>query len=137
MYKLRTFFNLKQKVPVLEDTLRKNFSFWLEIASGKLAKSAVFDSKINIIIESIEHQLEEDVNKISLIKYWLPKAFPDRVNCIVTTKEGSIADEYFESVKCHKVYVTSKKNQASLYFDSVANYQSSNDFNKKLISIYE
>jgi hypothetical protein len=137
MYKLRKFFNLKQRVPVIEDDLRKNFSFWLEIASNKLQKSVVFDSKINLIIESIEKQQEDDPHKINLIKYWLPRTFPDRVNCLVTTKEGSAADEYFEHVKCHKVYIQSKKNQAEVYFDSVFNYQCFNEFNENIANVYK
>lgn len=137
MQKLRTFFNLKQRVPVIEDELRKNFSFWLEVANNKLQKSVVFDSKINLIIESIEKQLEDDPNRINLIKYWLPRTFPDRVNCIVTTREGSSADEYFDHVTCHKVLISSKKNQAEVYFDSVFNYQCFNDFNENIANVYK
>lgn len=137
MYKLRKYFNLKQRVPVIEDNLRKNFSFWLEIASSKLEKGVVFDSKINLIIESIEKQQEDDSNKINLIKYWLPRTFPNRVNCIVTTKEGSSADEYFQKVKCHKVYVESKKNQAEVYFESVFNYKCFNEFNENIANCYK
>jgi hypothetical protein len=110
MYKLRKFFNLKERVPVVEENVRRKFGFWLNLANNKIDKSVVFDSKINIFFESIEMQQEDDLSKINLIKYWLPRTFPPRVNCIVTTRVGSKADEYFKEAKCHRILVQSKKN---------------------------
>ncbi len=91
MSKLRKYFNLKQKVPVVEENLRRNLSFWLDIASNKLAKSQVFDSKINLVFECLEKQEEDDISKVNLFKYWLPRTYPSRVNCIITTSENSTA----------------------------------------------
>jgi len=110
MYKLRKFFNLKERVPVVEENVRRKFGFWLNLANNKIDKSVIFDSKINIFFESIEMQQEDDLSKINLIKYWLPRTFPPRVNCIVTTRVGSKADEYFKEAKCHRILVQSKKN---------------------------
>ena len=145
MLRLREHFNLKPPVPITETKLRKKFNFWLEMASKKLEKAVIFDSKINIIFESIEKQLENDPSKINLIKYWLPRTFPNRVNCIVTTMKGSKADLHFRNTKCRRIEILLDKQRedpsscigmSEMLYLKVFNEECFNEFNEKIAEIW-
>lgn len=120
------------------------FPFWLDISSKKLEKAQIFDSKINIIFESIEKQKEEDKTKKNLIKYWFPRVFPERVNCIVTTLAGSPSDQYFSEengVNCHRIYVKLKGENpggmAQVLYENAYNKLCYNDFQEAIVEIWK
>lgn len=59
------------------------------------------------------------------------------MNCVVTTRVGSKADEYFQEAKCHRILVQSKRNQAQVFFEAVSSQNLGDDFNQKLIDIFK
>lgn len=150
MSKLREKFNLKPPIPKTENNQRRMFPFWLNIASRKLEKALIFDSNINIIFESIEKQRDIEKSKKNLIKYWLPRSFPKRVNCIVTTLRGTEADRYFRKengVNCHRIKIKlncgvksgefkSLGGMAGVIFDDAFNKKCFNEFNERVVEIW-
>lgn len=150
MSKLREKFNLKPPIPKTESKLRKMLPFWLDIASKKLEKALIFDSKINIIFESIEKQREEDKSKKNLVKYWLPRTFPKRVNCIITTLSGTEADKYFQKengVNCHRIEINLKcgvsrgeykglGGMMGVLYDEAFNKKCFNEFNERVVETW-
>ena len=100
LIKLREFFNIKQKVELLEEKIRKNFYYWLDICSRKMKKNVDFDGDILIIIEGIEHFRSEDGDEESDLKFWLPKIFPDRVKFILTCDRNSSSHAYLADLGC-------------------------------------
>ena len=118
MNKMREEFNLKQKVPLTEEKLRKSLSFWLNLAQEKVKKSVIIDSKINVFWCNIEDQQEDDPKKLQLMKYWLPSAFPPMVNFVITTKRGSDADNHYKVVKCKRIEISSSEDRLEKLRDS-------------------
>ena len=98
LIKLREYFNIKQKVELLEEKIRKNFYYWLDICSRKIMKNVTFDGDILIIIEGMEHFKSEDGNEESNLKFWLPKLFPDRVRFIITCDQNSASYNYLKDL---------------------------------------
>lgn len=78
--------NIKQKVELLEEKLRKNFYYWLDLCSRKIQREVTFDGDIIIIIEALEQFKDRDSGRDqeSNLMFWLPRIFPDRVRFIVT-----------------------------------------------------
>ena len=118
MNKMREEFNLKQKVPLTEEKLRKSLSFWLNLAQEKVKKSVIIDSKINVFWCNIDDQQEDDPKKLQLMKYWLPSAFPTMVNFVITTKKGSDADNHFKVAKCKRIEISSSEDRLEKLRDS-------------------
>lgn len=125
LIKLRELFNIKQKVELLEEKIRKNFYYWLDLCSRKIKKNVTFDGDIIIIIESIESfkeqeaEMEEKIKNSSMpgmdkdkkiremknqplneanLKFWLPRVFPDRVRFIITADPKSDSHNYLTSL---------------------------------------
>ena len=131
-------FNLKERLPFTEKKIRKLFYFWLLLASEKLKKSAVFDSSINVILEGVDKQKEDDGFKASLVKNWLPRSLPDRINMIVTVSEGSHADSYFKTSKnCHRIVIKSTMNQCTLLKESIFALNQFSEHNHDVIQCFK
>ena len=134
---MRRTFNLKERIPMFEDDLRRKIGFWLELASRKLENSAVLDSSINVVFEHVELLREEDKNKTSLIKHWMPETFPARVNGIITTTKGSFVEDYYSLKHCHKQYVKSEESQPEIIYKTFYNSYKNSKLNKKLFKLYK
>jgi len=93
------------KVELLEEKIRKNFSYWLDLCSKKAAKSVVYDGKIIIVLEGLEYFKDFETKKESNIKFWLPKAFPKNVRIIVTASKSSKSYEHLRNIHCENVFL--------------------------------
>ncbi|EGR26947.1 TPR repeat protein [Ichthyophthirius multifiliis] len=104
--KLREALDIDQKVELLEEKLRKYFSYWLNHCSDKLEKQlkqgeVVLYDKIIIIIEAIDQFVESTSNnREANIVFWLPRCFPEKIRVIVTCDKQSNANEYFQRINC-------------------------------------
>lgn len=140
MLKLKQIFNLDCQIPIKEQLLRKKFSQIMELANERLEKSVIFDQQILIIIENIECVKEDELDRESLIKYWLPKYFPNRFRTVITTNKNSSADDYFqylsEQNQCSLLNIRSSKPQEEILIKKIQKYWHMNKFNKKIIHIW-
>lgn len=84
LVRLREMFNIKQKVELVEEKIRRNFSYWLELVQQQMDKSVIYDGQVIILIEGIHNFKEFGTDQESEIKFWLPKNFPKRIRVIVT-----------------------------------------------------
>ena len=91
------------KVELLEEKIRKNFSYWLDLCSKKAEKSVVYDGKIIIILEGLEYFKDFETKRESNIKFWLPKFFPKNVRIIVTASKESKSIEYLRNLGCDSI----------------------------------
>ncbi|EAS04845.2 Sm protein (macronuclear) [Tetrahymena thermophila SB210] len=103
--KLREALDIQQKVELLEEKLRKYFSYWLNHCSDKLEKQLKYGEKVNydkviIIIEGIDQFIDQQYNKEANVAFWLPKFFPEHIKLIVTCDKSSQANSYFRSIGC-------------------------------------
>ena len=104
--------NIKQKVELLEEKLRKNFYYWLDLCSRKILKEVTFDGDIIIIIEALEQFKDPDSGLESNLRFWLPRVFPNRIRFIVTADPGCDSYAYLKSIKCETLHVSVER---SLY----------------------
>lgn len=100
LIKLRDAFNINQKVELLEEKIRKNFNYWLELCSQKADNSVVYDGKVVLIIEGLESFKDFDTGIESNIKFWLPKTFPKNIKVITTAAKGSKSYKYLRKIGC-------------------------------------
>ena len=100
LIKLRDAFNINQKVELLEEKIRKNFNYWLELCSQKADNSVVYDGKVVLIIEGLESFKDFDTGTESNIKFWLPKIFPKNIKVITTAAKGSKSYKYLKNIGC-------------------------------------
>ena len=100
---MREIFNIKMKVELLEEKIRKNFSYWLDLCSKKADKSVVYDGKIIIVLEGLEYFKDFETQRESNIKFWLPKSFPKNVRIIVTASKDSKSFEHLSKLQCEKI----------------------------------
>ena len=84
LVRLREIFNIKQKVELVEEKIRRNFSYWLELCQQQMEKSVIYDGQVILLIEGIHNFKEFGTDQESEIKFWLPKYFPKRIRVIVT-----------------------------------------------------
>lgn len=120
---------------MLEERLRKYFSYWLDAASRKLLSEVTFDGNIIIVIEGIDYMEELDASrKEAHPKFWLPKVLPDRVRVIVTADAQSKSNRYLSKIKCHKITIELEKNVISSVIDKYQNKASfvSEDHKKRV-----
>lgn len=110
--KIQELLNIKQKVELLEEKLRKNFYYWLDLCSRKVEKEVTFDGDIIIIIEALEQFKDHDSGLESNLRFWLPRIFPNRIRFIVTADPGCESYAYLKSIKCETLQVSVEK---SLY----------------------
>ena len=108
--------NIKQKVELLEEKLRRNFYYWLDICSRKIEKELEFDGDIIIVIEGINQFNELDTGMPADLKFWLPKTFPRRIKFIVTAGINTSAHDYLKNIKCERLLLTVDK---SLYTEMI------------------
>jgi hypothetical protein len=99
-------FNIKQKVELLEEKIRKNFFYWLDLCSRKIQKNVTFDGNIIILIEGIEHFKDIETGRESNLKFWLPKVFPDRIKFIITAEKNSSSHHYLKDLGCESICLT-------------------------------
>lgn len=85
MVKLRKVFDLKHRVELLEDHLRKRFLSWLQLCQQKITTSVVYDGKLIIVLEGMELFKEPGTLKESNAKFWLPSDLPKDVRLILTS----------------------------------------------------
>ena len=119
LIKLREYFNIKQKVELLEEKIRKNFYYWLDICSRKIKKNVTFDGDILIIIEGIEHFRDMDSDTESNLKFWLPRIFPERVRFIVTCDRDSESYDYLTDIGCDVLHMGVETSLYSSMIDSL------------------
>ena len=86
---IKKLFNLDCIIPIQEDELRKTFPRILDLGNQRLQKSVVLGQKIVLIIENIDLIVEDDPQKPNLVKYWLPRFFPDRYRVIISANQHS------------------------------------------------
>ena len=109
LVKLRELFNIKQKVELLEEKIRKNFYYWLDLCSRKIKKNVTFDGDIIIVIEGIEHFKDTETGRESNLKFWLPKVFPDRIKFIITADTESTSHTYLKDIGCEGICIAPEK----------------------------
>ena len=126
LVKQRELFNIKQKVELLEEKIRKNFLYWLDLCSRKIMKNITFDGEIIILIEGIEHFKEQDTHMESNLKFWLPKIFPDKVRFIITADHNSASYAYLQELGCECIHIHSTKDE--LVLDGVLNVMKTKDY---------
>lgn len=119
LIKLREKQNIKQKVELVEEKLRKNFLYWLDVCSRKVIKNTVYDGNIIIILEGVENFIDFDTRKESSIKFWLPKTFPNRIKVIVTCEPKSRSNEHFDNLGCRFIKLKRNTKDIVKYIDSV------------------
>ena len=103
LIKLRDAFNINQKVELLEEKIRKNFNYWLELCSQKADSSVIYDGKVVLIIEGLESFKDFDTGIESNIKFWLPKYFPKNIKVITTASKGSKSYNYLKNIGCEVI----------------------------------
>ena len=134
-------FNLDCLIPLTETQLRKKFSQIMELANERLDKSVVYDDLIYIIIENIQLLKGDDVSENNLIKYWLPRLFPNRFRVIVTTNKKSEAFDYFQYLEqqgfCSIINIKSSKPQQEIILKRIQKYWYMNQFNKKIVHTWQ
>lgn len=126
--KLRELFNIKQKVELLEEKIRKNFYYWLDLCSRKIKNNVTFDGDIVIIIEGIEHFKDYDTQMESNLKFWLPRIFPDRVRFIITVDHKSNSHKYLTGIGCEVIHMNVEK---KLYFEMIQSMKARSSFVSK------
>ena len=103
--RLRENFNIKQRVQLLEEKLRKFFAYWLDITSRKLNKTVNYDGNVILLYDQIDLMEEQESGKESIAKFWLPGKFPSRVNCIVSCQTDSKNYQYFKRIGCRILHI--------------------------------
>jgi len=105
LIKLRETFNIKQKVELVEEKIRRNFSYWLDLCQQRMENSVVYDGQVIIIIEGINNFVEFDTKLESEIKFWLPKYFPKRIRIIVTSEPSNKNFKYLAKKGCQIIEI--------------------------------
>ncbi|CAD8174304.1 unnamed protein product [Paramecium pentaurelia] len=95
LIKLREALNIKQKVELLEEKLRRYFQYWLEICSRQLEQqiingAEIIYDKVILVFEGIDNFREIlDMHREANVNFWLPKYFPTNIKVIVTAERQS------------------------------------------------
>ncbi|CAD8126406.1 unnamed protein product [Paramecium sonneborni] len=95
LIKLREALNIKQKVELLEEKLRRYFQYWLEICSRQLEQqiingAPIIYDKVILVFEGIDNFREIlDMHREANVNFWLPKYFPTNIKVIVTAEKQS------------------------------------------------
>lgn len=121
LIKLRDVFNINQKVELLEEKIRKNFNYWLELCSQKADSSVVYDGKVILIIEGLESFKDFDTGTESNIKFWLPKTFPKNIKVVTTAAKGSKSYKYLKNIGCKVIELRSNSKMLSNKVHSLEN----------------
>ena len=128
LVKLRELFNIKQKVELLEEKIRKNFYYWLDLCSRKIKKNVTFDGDIIIVIEGIEHFKDIETGRESNLKFWLPKVLPDRVKFIITAEANSNSHNYLRNIGSDVICLTPDKQDVYMFDNMFATLASKKYF---------
>ena len=123
LIKLRELFNVKQKVELLEEKIRKNFSYWLDLCSNLADKSVVYDGKIIILIEGLDNFKDPETGAESNIKFWLPKYFPKNVRVIVTADKNSQSNTHLRRIGCEILELKAEHNTHQQMVDNLKTYK--------------
>ena len=84
--RLREEFDIKQKMPILEDKLRVYFSRWLELASAK-KESELKRKRIILVFDGIERYKDEAGKEET--PDWIPTESPNGVHLIYVVSQES------------------------------------------------
>ncbi|CAD8116330.1 unnamed protein product [Paramecium sonneborni] len=96
--KLKTIFNISQKVEIEGEKLKQFFQYWLEFYSRELQNQVFSDTKcvykrLILIFQGIDKF--RDQNGEVRASYWLPRILPENVKLIVTGRTDSKAYEQY------------------------------------------
>ncbi|CAD8095003.1 unnamed protein product [Paramecium primaurelia] len=96
--RLKTIFNISQKVEIEGEKLKQFFQYWLEFYSREIQNQVFSDSKcvykrLILIFQGIDRF--RDQNGEVRASYWLPRVLPENVKLIVTGKTESKAYEQY------------------------------------------
>ncbi|CAK69854.1 unnamed protein product (macronuclear) [Paramecium tetraurelia] len=111
LIKLRETLNIKQKVELVEEKLRRYFHYWLEICSRELEQqflngAKVIYDKVILIFEGIDNFRDMlDVHREANVSFWLPKYFPKNIKVIVTAEKNSNSMRILKP-SCHVIPIT-------------------------------
>ncbi|CAD8161669.1 unnamed protein product [Paramecium pentaurelia] len=111
LIKLRETLNIKQKVELVEEKLRRYFHYWLEICSRELEQqflngAKIIYDKVILIFEGIDNFRDMlDVHREANVSFWLPKYFPKNIKVIVTAEKNSNSMRILKP-SCHVIPIT-------------------------------
>ncbi|CAD8212015.1 unnamed protein product [Paramecium pentaurelia] len=114
LIKLREALNIKQKVELLEEKLRRYFQYWLEICSRQLEQQIINGAKIIydkviLVFEGIDNFREIlDMHREANVNFWLPKYFPTNIKVIVTAERQSASMKLLKP-DCQVIPIVSDK----------------------------
>ncbi|CAD8209657.1 unnamed protein product [Paramecium pentaurelia] len=114
LIKLREALNIKQKVELLEEKLRRYFQYWLEICSRQLEQqiingAPIIYDKVILVFEGIDNFREIlDMHREANVNFWLPKYFPSNIKVIVTAERQSASMKLLKP-DCHVIPIVSDK----------------------------
>ncbi|CAK89279.1 unnamed protein product (macronuclear) [Paramecium tetraurelia] len=114
LIKLREALNIKQKVELLEEKLRRFFQYWLEICSRQLDQqiingAPIIYDKVILVFEGIDNFRELlDMHREANVNFWLPKYFPTNIKVIVTAERQSASMKLLKP-DCQVIPIVSDK----------------------------
>lgn len=111
--KLKEALKLKQSVDLLEENIRKFFSYWLDIVSAEVEKQQIIYcaqeiyQKVVIVIEAVDSFLDNETGKEANIAFWLPERFPKNVKVVVSARRHSESIQHLERTGCEIIDIKS------------------------------
>lgn len=91
---------------LLEENIRKFFSYWLDIVSAEVEKQQVIYcaeeiyQKVVIVIEAVDRFTDSETGKEANIAFWLPERFPKNVKVVVSARRHSESIQHLERIGC-------------------------------------
>ena len=76
LVQLRHEYDIQQRVEIINDKLRMNFSRWLDIANQKHEEKLDPESKIVIVLDGLDNFIDIDDGSEESAD-WIPWSFPD------------------------------------------------------------